>query len=239
MRLYPAGGVASFRRIHTGKDLVLGDGKLVVPAGVALHFPITAVHHSRAVWVDPEAFSPERFLEVRPGGLRQRRSPLCWERCPLAESQPSLLLPQSPSMLGEGLLTESLQYPGVITVGAVNCSGPDHQRHHVSWALRAVWPPSHSADGGPGCCRRARRTQRARRWWAGASRSASSPSARATATAWARPWRASTWPPPLRSSSATSASGWPLRWAALSTCAHTALREGGFWPALLMLHPQK
>ena len=66
MRLYPAGGVASFRRIRTGKDLVLGGGKLVVPAGVALHFPITAVHHSKAVWEDPEAFSPERFLEVRP-----------------------------------------------------------------------------------------------------------------------------------------------------------------------------
>ena len=66
MRLYPAGGVASFRRIQTGKDLVLGGGKLVVPAGVALHFPITAVHHSRAVWEDPEAFSPERFLEVCP-----------------------------------------------------------------------------------------------------------------------------------------------------------------------------
>lgn len=64
MRLYPAGGVASFRRIHTGKDLVLGGGKLVVPAGVALHFPITAVHHSMAVWEDPEAFSPERFLEA-------------------------------------------------------------------------------------------------------------------------------------------------------------------------------
>ena len=82
MRLYPAGGVASFRRIHTGKDLVLGGGKLVVPAGVALHFPITAVHHSRAVWEDPEAFSPERFLEVRPapcarGAVRCSGSAAC------------------------------------------------------------------------------------------------------------------------------------------------------------------
>ena len=90
MRLYPAGGVASFRRIHTGKDLVLGGGKLVVPAGVALHFPITAVHHSRAVWEDPEAFSPERFLEVRPAMRPWMQpavlgaQPLCWERAQAA-----------------------------------------------------------------------------------------------------------------------------------------------------------
>ena len=107
MRLYPAGGVASFRRIHTGKDLVLGGGKLVVPAGVALHFPITAVHHSMAVWEDPEAFSPERFLEVRPAPLRQRRSPVFWERCLSAGRQPRLL-PESSSMPGEGLYIESM-----------------------------------------------------------------------------------------------------------------------------------
>ena len=88
MRLYPAGGVASFRQIRAGRDLVLGGGRLVVPAGVALHCPITAVHHSAAVWEDPEAFTPERFLEVRPSALRQRRSPPCWERCPVAGSQP-------------------------------------------------------------------------------------------------------------------------------------------------------
>ena len=108
MRLYPAGGVASFRRIHTGKDLVLGGGKLVVPAGVALHFPITAVHHSRAVWEDPEAFSPERFLEVHLAtSPTSDRQPAVLGLLPGAESQPSVL-PEFTSMPGEGLLTESM-----------------------------------------------------------------------------------------------------------------------------------
>ena len=64
MRLYPAGGVATFRRSKTGKDVVLGGGKLVVPAGVGLHMPITAVHHTEGIWENPMAFTPERFLEV-------------------------------------------------------------------------------------------------------------------------------------------------------------------------------
>ncbi len=64
MRIYPAAGGASMRRSKTGKDVVLGDGKLVVPAGVALHMPITAVHHNEAIWENAKAFIPERFLEV-------------------------------------------------------------------------------------------------------------------------------------------------------------------------------
>jgi cytochrome P450 len=64
MRKYPAGGVATFRTSKTGKDVVLGGGKLVVPPGVGLHMPITALHHSEALWDNPEAFIPERFLEV-------------------------------------------------------------------------------------------------------------------------------------------------------------------------------
>ncbi|CAL5219591.1 g1454 [Coccomyxa viridis] len=63
MRLYPAGGVATFRRSKTGKDVVLGGGKLVLPAGVGLHLPITAVHHTEGIWENPNAFTPERFLE--------------------------------------------------------------------------------------------------------------------------------------------------------------------------------
>ena len=65
MRIYPAAGGASMRRSKTGKDVVLGGGKLVVPAGVALHMPITAVHHNEAIWENAKAFIPERFLEVR------------------------------------------------------------------------------------------------------------------------------------------------------------------------------
>ncbi|CAL8468141.1 g7680 [Coccomyxa elongata] len=63
MRMYPAGGVATFRTPKGDKDVVLGDGKLVVPNGVGLHMPITAVHHSSALWEEPEVFKPERFLE--------------------------------------------------------------------------------------------------------------------------------------------------------------------------------
>lgn len=64
--MYPAGGVATFRTPKGDKDVVLGGGRLVVPPGVGLHMPITAVHHSRDLWENPEAFIPERFLEVRP-----------------------------------------------------------------------------------------------------------------------------------------------------------------------------
>ena len=62
--MYPAGGVASFR-FAKDKDVVLGGGKLVVPAGAGLHMPITAVHHSPAIWEDPMVFKPERFFKVR------------------------------------------------------------------------------------------------------------------------------------------------------------------------------
>ena len=65
MRMYPAGGVATFRTPKGTKDVVLGGGRLVVPPGVGLHMPITAVHHSKDLWEDPEDFKPERFFEVR------------------------------------------------------------------------------------------------------------------------------------------------------------------------------
>lgn len=64
MRKYPAGGVATFRAVKGSKPVVLGGGKLVVPPGVGLHMPITAVHHSAALWDSPEDFIPTRFLEV-------------------------------------------------------------------------------------------------------------------------------------------------------------------------------
>ncbi len=77
MRMYPAGGVATFRTPKGDKDVVLGGGKLVVPNGVGLHMPITAVHHSSALWEEPEEFKPERFLEASPPSCtvcRTRRS---------------------------------------------------------------------------------------------------------------------------------------------------------------------
>ncbi|EIE20661.1 cytochrome P450 [Coccomyxa subellipsoidea C-169] len=63
MRMYPAGGVATFRTPKGTKDVVLGGGRVVVPPGVGLHMPITAVHHSKDLWEDPEDFKPERFFE--------------------------------------------------------------------------------------------------------------------------------------------------------------------------------
>ena len=62
--MYPAGGVATFRTPKGTKDVVLGGGRLVVPPGVGLHMPITAVHHSKDLWEEPEEFKPERFFEV-------------------------------------------------------------------------------------------------------------------------------------------------------------------------------
>jgi hypothetical protein len=64
MRLYPAGGVATMRMPKGNKDVILGSGdsQLIVPAGATLHMPIVAVH--KCCWDRPEAFIPERFLEV-------------------------------------------------------------------------------------------------------------------------------------------------------------------------------
>ena len=47
-----------------GRDVVLGNGKLTVPAGTLLHMPITAVQNCNAYWEHPDKFMPERFLEV-------------------------------------------------------------------------------------------------------------------------------------------------------------------------------
>lgn len=74
MRLYPAGGAATFRRSKTGKDVVLGGGKFVLPPGVGMHMPITAVHHSEGIWEKAHEFIPERFLEVR-----SHATALCYE----------------------------------------------------------------------------------------------------------------------------------------------------------------
>ena len=79
MRLYPAAGAASFRSNKTEKDIVLGGGKLVVPLGVVMHMPITAVHHSEGTWEKAYDFVPERFLEVR----CHCTPPSCCTKCPL------------------------------------------------------------------------------------------------------------------------------------------------------------
>ena len=72
MRLYPAGGIATFRLGTTSKPVVLGGGKLVVPPHVLLHMPITAIQRTAANWERPEEFLPERWEQAR------RRA---WCRC--------------------------------------------------------------------------------------------------------------------------------------------------------------
>ena len=65
MRLYPAGGIATFRLATHGKAVTLGGGKLVVPPNVLLHMPIAAIQRSAANWERPEEFLPERWEKVR------------------------------------------------------------------------------------------------------------------------------------------------------------------------------
>ncbi len=65
MRLYPAGGVASSRLPTTRKAVVLNGGKLVVPPGVILHTPITAIQHSEANWERADEFLPSRWEQAR------------------------------------------------------------------------------------------------------------------------------------------------------------------------------
>ena len=65
MRLYPAGGIATFRLATHGKAVTLGGGKLVLPPDVFLHTPIAAVHRSAANWERPDEFLPERWEQVR------------------------------------------------------------------------------------------------------------------------------------------------------------------------------
>ncbi len=68
MRLYPAGGIATFRLPTGRKPVVLNGGKLVLPPGVILHTPIAAIQHSEANWERAGEFLPSRWEQVpRPG----------------------------------------------------------------------------------------------------------------------------------------------------------------------------
>lgn len=72
MRLYPAGGIATFRLATHGKPVILGGGKLVVLPNVLLHMPITAIQRTAANWEQPEEFLPERWEQVRRRALAGR-----------------------------------------------------------------------------------------------------------------------------------------------------------------------
>ena len=62
--MYPVAGGATFRHSKNGKDVALCGGQFVLPGGVLLHMPITAVHHAKDIWNRPYSFDPHRFLEV-------------------------------------------------------------------------------------------------------------------------------------------------------------------------------
>jgi cytochrome P450 family 78 subfamily A len=76
LRAHPPGPLLSWARLATA-DVALSNG-MVVPAGTTAMVNMWAITHDASVWVDPEAFTPERFLpteggadvDVRGGDLR-------------------------------------------------------------------------------------------------------------------------------------------------------------------------
>ncbi|XP_040384344.1 cytochrome P450 78A11 [Oryza brachyantha] len=76
LRAHPPGPLLSWARLATA-DVPLSNG-MVVPAGTTAMVNMYAIAHDAAVWADPGAFAPERFLpaeggadvDVRGGDLR-------------------------------------------------------------------------------------------------------------------------------------------------------------------------
>uniref|UniRef100_A0A0A8ZZ60 Cyp8 n=1 Tax=Arundo donax TaxID=35708 RepID=A0A0A8ZZ60_ARUDO len=76
LRAHPPGPLLSWARLATA-DVPLSNG-MVVPAGTTAMVNMWAITHDAAVWEEPEAFAPERFLpaeggadvDVRGGDLR-------------------------------------------------------------------------------------------------------------------------------------------------------------------------
>jgi len=109
MRLYPAGGVASSRLPTGRKAVVLNGGKLVVPPGVILHTPITAIQNSEANWERACEFLPSRWEHVRGQGqparpcsvsVLQHGAPIDLQQGPRASAEIYNLPPVSALLLG-------------------------------------------------------------------------------------------------------------------------------------------
>ena len=49
-------------RISKGRDLVLDNGKLLIPRDTIIHLPIGLPHTSSAVFEEAHVFKPERWL---------------------------------------------------------------------------------------------------------------------------------------------------------------------------------
>ncbi|WOL11535.1 hypothetical protein Cni_G20298 [Canna indica] len=65
LRVHPPGPLLSWARLSTD-DVHLSNG-MVVPAGTTSMVNMWAITHDDAVWVQPEAFCPERFVEAEGG----------------------------------------------------------------------------------------------------------------------------------------------------------------------------
>ncbi|XP_066387179.1 cytochrome P450 78A1-like [Miscanthus floridulus] len=65
LRAHPPGPLLSWARLATA-DVPLSNG-MVVPAGTTAMVNMWAITHSAAVWADPDAFAPERFLPSEGG----------------------------------------------------------------------------------------------------------------------------------------------------------------------------
>lgn len=50
-------------RMSKGRDLVMDDGKLVIPANTTIWIPLGLPHMSSAIYDHPDHFLPERWLE--------------------------------------------------------------------------------------------------------------------------------------------------------------------------------
>ena len=49
-------------RQSKGRDVVLDDGKLIIPRDIPIFLPIGALHRSHAVYQNADDFLPERWL---------------------------------------------------------------------------------------------------------------------------------------------------------------------------------
>lgn len=65
LRAHPPGPLLSWARLATA-DVPLSNG-MVVPAGTTAMVNMWAITHDAAVWADPDAFAPERFLPSEGG----------------------------------------------------------------------------------------------------------------------------------------------------------------------------
>ena len=62
--MFPVVGTGT-TRVNPKRDVVLGDGKLLVPRGTIVWIGQHALMNCQANWSDPDKFIPERWAQVR------------------------------------------------------------------------------------------------------------------------------------------------------------------------------